>query len=83
MKRVDKETARTFIPETVLYGALAAGFCFGVARLLGRPMASLFHRHPVGYGLLALGLMVFQGLVLERTAHAICSLFRRPGKAPG
>jgi hypothetical protein len=83
MKREDKETVKAFVPETLLYGALAAGFCVGVARLLGLPMVSLFHRHPAWYGVLALGLMVFQGFVLERAAHAICSLFRPRGKAPG
>jgi hypothetical protein len=77
-----KTVLREFIPETLLYGALAVGFCFGVARLLGHPMVALFHDHPAEYGALALGLMIFQGFVLERATHWFCSLFRRRGKAP-
>lgn len=81
MKEEKKETVAAFIPETLLYGTLAVGFCICVARILGRPLVSLFHSHRAEYGLLALGLMLFQGLVLERVAHAICSLFRGRGKA--
>ena len=83
MKRETRETIKSFVPETLLYGALAAGFCVGVAHFLGRPMVSLSHRHPAWYGALALGLMLFQGFVLERAAHAVCTLFRPRRKAAG
>jgi hypothetical protein len=66
-----------FVPETLLYGALTAGFCFGVIRVLGHTLEALFKEHPAEYGLLALALMIFQGFVLERVTHWICELFRR------
>jgi hypothetical protein len=66
-----------FVPETLLYGALTAGFCFGVIRFLGRPLEALFKEHPAEYGLLALVLMIFQGFVLERVTHWICDCIRR------
>jgi len=81
MTTQEKATVRSFVPETLLYGLLAAGFCFGVAHLLGRTLVVLFHQHPAEYGLLALGLIVFQGFVLERITHAVFTLFRLRGKA--
>jgi len=71
----------TFVPETLLYGCLAIGFCYGVARLLGGTLQSMFKAHPAEYGLLALALMIFQGYFLERITHGLCELFRRRGKA--
>jgi uncharacterized BrkB/YihY/UPF0761 family membrane protein len=77
----NKSAIWSFIPETLLYGALAAGFCFGVIRFLGRTLQAMFREHPAEYGLLALVLMTFQGFVLERVTHGLCDLVRRRRKA--
>jgi hypothetical protein len=77
-----KSTAKRFIPETLLYGALAATYCFGVIRVLGSFLQKISHEHRAEYGLLALGLMIFQGFALERATHVLCSFFLRAGKDP-
>jgi hypothetical protein len=71
----------TFIPETLLYGCLATGFCFGVAQVLGPALKTMFKAHPAEYGMLALALMVFQGYLLERITHGLCELWRKRRKA--
>jgi hypothetical protein len=76
-----KVTVWTFVPETLLYGCLATGFCFCVAQWLGQPLKVMFKAHPAEYGGLALALMVFQGYVLERITHGLCELWRRRRKA--
>jgi len=80
MKLQQKLEIREFIYETLLYGVLVALFCLGAIRLLGRPLQALFHQHRAGYAILALLLMMVQGLMLERFIHAACSLFRRKRK---
>jgi hypothetical protein len=80
MKASDKAMVRSFVPETLLYGALAAGFCSCVARFLRKALVTAFHRHPALYAILALALMIFQGFVLERSSHALFWLLRRRSK---
>jgi hypothetical protein len=77
----NKAALWVFVPETLLYGAFTAGFCFGVVRFLSRPLEAMFKGHRVEYGLLALALMIFQGFALERLTHWICELLRRRRKA--
>lgn len=76
-----KSTLKAFVPETLLYGVLAAGYCYGVVRLLGHPLQSLFREHRIEYAALALGLMIVQGFVLERMTHALWSVLGRLRKA--
>jgi len=76
-----KSELRWFLPETLLYAVLVAAFCVGVFKLLGHSLLTLSKQHKVDYACLALGLMIFQGFVLERLTHAILSLFRREKKA--
>jgi hypothetical protein len=76
MTPAQKKELRAFIPETLLYGALATAFCIGAAKMLGKPLQEMSKDHRVEYGLLALGLMIFQGFVLERITHAVCDRFR-------
>jgi hypothetical protein len=80
MTSPNKTKLASFVPETLVYGALTAGFCYGVIRVLGQPLQALFRGHRAEYGLLALALMVAQGFVLERITHGLFELFRR-GKA--
>jgi hypothetical protein len=68
--------------ETAVYGAFVAVFCLGTVRLLGRPLQTLFRHHRLEYAFLGLALMMAQGLVLERLAHAVVSAFGRRRKAP-
>ena len=66
---------KAFIPETLLYGAAAGAFCYGAAMILGKPLVDLSRHHRVGYALVAIALVVFQGFVLERITHVVCALF--------
>lgn len=56
---------RNFAVELVLYGILVVAYFLIVLRLLGDPLAQLFHDQRVLYAFIALGLIVAQGLVLE------------------
>jgi hypothetical protein len=75
MKPKLKRVLTAFVPETLLYGGAAAAFCYGTARILGKPLVDLSRSHRVEYALIALALVIFQGFVLERIVHAVCSLF--------
>jgi hypothetical protein len=68
------------VVETLLYGSLVALFCLGTIKVLERPLQTAFQHHRIAYGFAALGLMIVQGFVLERVAHAIYSRFRPNGK---
>jgi len=76
-----KSELRWFLPETLVYAVLVAAFCFGVFKLLGHPLTTMSKQHKVEYAFLALGLMIFQGYVLERLTHALISIFHREKKA--
>lgn len=56
---------RNFALELLVYGALVVGYFFIVLRVLADPLARLFNSNLVAYALIALGLMVAQGVVLE------------------
>jgi hypothetical protein len=76
-----KSEIRNFIPKFLLYGIFVVVFSFGTVWWLGRPLQMLFHQHRPEYTLVALLLMIIQGLALERLAHSICLLFHRGRRA--
>jgi hypothetical protein len=82
MTPAQRSELKWFFPETLVYAVLVAAFCCAVFKLLGHPLQALSRHHRVGYAFLAIGLMIFQGYVLERFTHAIMSLVRRQTKAP-
>ncbi len=56
---------RNFAIELVLYGILVVAYFLIVLRLLGEPLARLFHDQRIVYAFVGLVLIVAQGLVLE------------------
>ena len=75
-----KSEIRWFFPETFVYAALVAAFCFAVFHYLGHPLQAMSKQHKLEYAFFALGLMIFQGFVLERLTHAIISIFHHEKK---
>ncbi len=51
--------------EMVLYALLVVVYMFLVLRFFGDELVRLFHSNPPFYAVLALGLMVVQGIFLE------------------
>jgi hypothetical protein len=56
---------RDFIVELIVYGVLVAVYSFLVLRLLGKPLAQLFHRNLGAFAVVSLTLIVAQGVVLD------------------
>ena len=56
---------RNFVVELMVYGVLVTAYSVVVLRLLGEPLARLFHSNLVTYALAALGLIVAQGVLLD------------------
>jgi hypothetical protein len=56
---------RSFIIELVVYGALVLVYSLVVLRWLGEPLYEMFRTNLLLYALLALGLIVVQGAVLD------------------
>lgn len=54
---------RNFVVELMVYGVLVTAYSVVVLRLLGEPLARLFHSNLVTYALAALGLIVAQGVL--------------------
>ena len=64
-RTVLRRLVRNFAIEVIVYAALVVGYFFLVLRFLGDPLNRLFDNSLVLYGLVALGLIVAQGVVLE------------------
>jgi hypothetical protein len=56
---------RNLLIEVVVYGILVVVYTIVVLRLLGEPLAQLFHQNLVFYALLSLGLILAQGVLLD------------------
>jgi len=69
-----------FLAETGVYAVLVAIYFFLVRHFLGGWLKPLFEGHPVGYAFLALGLMVFQGFLLEMLTTALFRIGRGKSK---
>lgn len=64
-KQETRTLIRNFAIELVVYGILVVVYFVVVLRLLGEPLARVFHDHRAIYAFLGLGLIVAQGVVLD------------------
>jgi hypothetical protein len=65
MKRKTAKTLRGFAVELVIYAVLVAGYFFVVLRFFAGRLHNLEQHHMAIYGLVAIGLIVAQAIVLE------------------
>jgi hypothetical protein len=65
MKRKTGNTLRAFLIELVVYAALVVGYFFAVLHFLAGWIAHLEKTHITIYALVAIGLIIAQGIVLE------------------
>lgn len=56
---------RNFVIELLVYAVLVIGYFFVVLRFLADPLNALFHSNLTLYGVVALGLILVQAVVLE------------------
>jgi hypothetical protein len=63
-----------FAIEVVVYAALVVGYFFLVLQFLGQPLARLFSANLVLYAIVALVLIVAQGVLLEAVTSFIMGL---------
>lgn len=59
---------RNFAIELIIYGLLVVGYFYLALRLLGEPLKKLFNENLVLYAIVALVLIVAQGVLLEAIA---------------
>jgi hypothetical protein len=69
-----KRLIRNFAIEVLVYAVLVFGYFMLVLRFLGEPLARLFSRNLLLYAIVALLLIVIQGVVLEAVTSFIMSL---------
>lgn len=67
---------RNFAIEVLVYAGLVLGYFLLVLRFLGEPLARLFSTNLVLYAIVALLLIVVQGVVLEAVTSFIMGLLR-------
>jgi len=65
MKTIHRRLLKEFLIELSIYAVFVLLYLFLVLGLLGKFMASIFSRDIVLYTVLALGLIITQGVVLE------------------
>lgn len=65
MKGNPKSLVRNFILEMIVYGALVVVYFLVVLRVLGQPLTELYDSNLGYYAIVALLLIVAQGVVLE------------------
>lgn len=63
--RKTRTLIRNFVIELLVYAVLVIGYFLVVLRFLADPLNALFHTNLTLYGVLALGLILVQGVVLE------------------
>jgi hypothetical protein len=75
MKRSEaRRLIRNFAIEVLVYAALVLGYFLLVLQFLGQPLARLFSDNLVLYAIVALLLIVAQGVVLEAVTSFIMGL---------
>lgn len=65
MKGNPRSLVRNFILEMIVYGALVVIYFLVVLRFLGQPLTELYNSNLRYYAIVALVLIVAQGVVLE------------------
>lgn len=66
-----KRLIRNFAIEVLIYAALVVGYFFLVLRFLADPLEKLFEDNLTVYGIVALLLILAQGVVLEAVTSFI------------
>jgi hypothetical protein len=74
MKPGRKNLFRNFLIELIVYTFLVVGYFFVVLQALGDWLARLGTGNPTLYAFVALGLIVAQGVLLERVTILIVEL---------
>jgi hypothetical protein len=64
-KKEGRGLLRNFIVELIVYGALVAAYSILGLRLLGKPLAQLFHSNLGAFAVVSLVLIVAQGVLLD------------------
>lgn len=64
-KRRVRVLIRNFVIELILYSVLVLAYSFGVLQWLSDPLCRLFQTNTLVYGIVALGLIVAQGTLLD------------------
>ena len=79
MARRTNETASlgSFLIELALYAVFVFAYFFLVLHFLGNWIKHLFDEHRTQYAIIALALIVFQGIALEMLTTALLKLIRR------
>ena len=64
-KQKTRVLLRNFVVELIVYGVLVAAYSMLVLRLLGKPLARLFHSNLGVFAFVSLALIVAQGVLLD------------------
>jgi hypothetical protein len=64
-KQKTRVLVRNFVVELIVYGVLVAAYSILVLRLLGKPLARLFHSNLGVFAFVSLALIVAQGVLLD------------------
>jgi hypothetical protein len=67
---------RNFVVELIVYGILVVTYFVVVLRLLGEPLARLFHSSLGAYAIASLGLIVAQGVLLDAITSFLLDQFK-------
>ena len=74
MKGNPRSLLRNFILEMILYGVLVVAYFLAVLRFLGEPLMELYESSLPLYAVVALILIVAQGVVLEWVTSFLVNL---------
>ncbi len=74
MKGNPRSLLRNFILEMILYGVLVVAYFLAVLRFLGEPLMELYESSLPLYAVVALILIVAQGVVLEWVTSFLINL---------
>lgn len=77
MESRPSHAVRSFLVELIVYAGLVVVYVFFVISLLRDWLDGLYGRHKVGYAIVALLLIIGQGVVLEMVTTALLRLIRR------
>lgn len=67
----------SFLLELVVYAALVTGYFFLVLHFLGGALRNLFETNKTTYAIVALALIIGQGVLLEMLTTALLGFFQR------
>jgi hypothetical protein len=69
-----EDSLRSFLIEIAIYAVLVVGYLFLVMSFLNRPLKTLFDNHKPVYAVLALLIIVIQGVILESLTTLLVKL---------